>query len=373
MSLMRWSDVLPHDPVPWLLESDEAAARWVTLTEVLGAPADAPEVEAAHAAVLATAQTADLLGRLADWEAPQVIGGHDSPIYSPNLVGLILDTGVAPDDDPRLGRLAGQMLAHADDEGRFTSFFAPRGQGEPRWSALQCDTFAIAGALVRLGHARDDRVVRALARMEADVCQTAQGRAWECRPDPASGFRGPGRKHDFCPMLVVEALRVHADLPAVSRPAGLLESGRVLLRAWRERGVEKPYLFGHGRQFKTVKWPSTWYGAYAVLDAVGRHPGLWDAGAPSEDRRAVAELAACLIAYNVARDGTVTPRSARRGFDGHSFGQKRQPSAWATARVCAVLTRLQPLAPEIAAVDVLALGSSKGGSGTARPPRIPLD
>ena len=369
---MEWSDVLPRDPVPWLLESDEPAARWVALTEVLGAPAEAPEVEAARAAVLATAQTADLLGRLPDWEEPQVIGGHDSPAFAPNLIGLLLDTGVAPRDDPRLDRLAGQMLAHTDDEGRFTSFFAPRGVAEPRWSALQCDTFSIAGALVRLGCGGDERVRRALARMGADVCGTAQGRAWECRPDPASAFRGPGRKHDFCPMLVVEALRLYADLPGAAHPAGLLESGRVLLRAWRERGVEKPYQFGHGRQFKTVKWPATWYGAYAVLDAVGRHPGLWDAGAPSEDRRAVAELAACLIAYNVARDGTVTPLSARRGFEGHSFGQKRRQSAWATARVCAVLARLQPLAAEIAAVDVLALGSSKGGSGTARPPRILL-
>jgi hypothetical protein len=47
------------------------------------------------------------------------------------------------------------------------------------------------------------------------------------------------------------------------------------VRAWRERGGEKPYLFGHGLQFKTVKWPPTWYGAYLVLDVLGRYPALW--------------------------------------------------------------------------------------------------
>jgi hypothetical protein len=355
--------------VPWLLASDEPAARWVTLTEVLGQSPDAPEVEAAHAAVLATAQTADLLGRLPDWEAPQAIGGHDSPAFAPNLVGLMLDSGVAPDDDPRLSRLADQMLAHTDDEGRFTTFFAPRGKGEPYWSGLQCDTFAITGALVRLGRGEDERVRRALACIGADAGETAQGHAWPCRADPVSRFRGPGRKADFCPMLVVEALRLCADLPAGMRPPRLLESGRALLRAWRERGAEKPYQFGHGRQFKTVKWPPTWYGACVVLDAVSRHPALWGSGAPPDDRRAVAELAACLVAYNVAGDGVVTPLSARRGFDAHSFGQKREPSPWATARVCAVLSRLEPLAAEIAAVDVSALGSSKGGSGTPQPPR----
>jgi hypothetical protein len=279
--------------------------------------------------------------------------------------------GVAAGDDARLDRLADQILAHADEDGRFASFGAPRGKGDPYWSALQCDTFAIAEALVRLGRGGDQRVRRALARLEEDAGDTAQGYAWHCRPDPVSGFRGPGRKADFCPMLVVEALRLYAGLPGAEWPPRLLESGRVLLRAWRARGAEKPYLFGHGRQFKTVKWPPTWYGAFVVLDAIGRHPALWRGGdADPKDRSAVAELAACLVAYNVSPDGTVTPLSARRGFEAQSFGQKRAPSAWATARLGTVLRRVDDLAADIAAVEVLALGSSKGGSGTPLPPKV---
>jgi hypothetical protein len=170
-------------------------------------------------------------------------------------------------------------------------------------------------------------------------------------------------------MLLVEAVRLGSRLPAGERPAWLRDAGSVLLRAWRERGAEKPYMFGHGRQFKTVKWPPTWYGVYGVLDAVGRVPELWRGGdAPAVDRRAVAELAACLVAYNVGPDGTVTPRSVRRGFEAFSFGQKKRPSAWATARLCVVLRRVDDLADDIAAVDVRALPSSKGGAGTAAPP-----
>lgn len=366
-----WRTLLPADPLPWLLESEEPAARWATLVELLDRPAGDAEVAAAHAAVLASPSVRDLLDRIPDWAAPQVVGGHDSPAFAPNLVHLLLDMGVDPADDARLSRLADQMLAHADDEGRLASYIAPRGKGDPYWSALQCDTFAIAEALVRLGRGEDERTRRAIARIEADAGPTAQGHAWLCRPDPASGFRGPGRKADFCPMLVVEALRLYARLPEDRWPAGLLRSGRVLLRAWRERGVEKPYVFGHGRQFKTVKWPPTWYGAYLVLDAVGRHPALWrGADADADDRRAVAELAACLIAYNVSPDGTVTPLSVRRGFERQSFGQKKAASAWATARVCVVVRRFESLAEEIAAVDVLALGSSRGGGGTPMPPRV---
>jgi hypothetical protein len=67
--------------------------------------------------------------------------------------------------------------------------------------------------------------------------------------------------------------------------------------------------------------------------------------------------------------GEYASASCDDGFESFSFGQKHRPSAWATARVCTVLRRFDSLADEIAAVDVLALTSSKGGTGTARPPR----
>ena len=128
-------------------------------------------------------------------------------------------------------------------------------------------------------------------------------------------------------------------------------------------------MFGHGRQFKRVKWPPMWYDAFGVLDALSLRPAIWrDDGALAAHRNAVCELAACLIAYNFGSDGRVTPRSCYRGFETHSWGQKKYPSPLATAILCVVLQRLNDLAPEIAAVDVLALGSSKGGTGRAMPP-----
>jgi hypothetical protein len=117
--------------------------------------------------------------------------------------------------------------------------------------------------------------------------------------------------------------------------------------------------------FKTVKWPGLWYDVLRTVETLGRYPELlaWEPG-----RRALAELAACLVAYNVDGDGKVTPRRCSRGFERHSFGQKREPSAFATARVAAALRPLSAIASEIRAVDVLALESSKGGSGTPKPP-----
>jgi hypothetical protein len=149
----------------------------------------------------------------------------------------------------------------------------------------------------------------------------------------------------------------------------VLGVARVALSAWTRPGVDKPYMFGHGSTFKTTKWPVTWYCAQLVLDVLGRYPALWRGpDADPADRRALAELAACLIAYNADDAGRVVPRSAYRGFEQHSFGQKKEASAFATAQVLTVLHRIDDLAPDAAAVDIAGLASSKGGTGVARLP-----
>ncbi|MDP2183822.1 MAG: hypothetical protein Q8K99_14835 [Actinomycetota bacterium] len=84
---------------------------------------------------------------------------------------------------------------------------------------------------------------------------------------------------------------------------------------------------------------------------------------PAEDRQAFAEVVACLVAYNFGEDGRVTPKSCFKGFEAYSFGQKKAASAFATARVAVALRRVSAVAAEAAAVDVLALGSAKGGTG----------
>jgi hypothetical protein len=165
-------------------------------------------------------------------------------------------------------------------------------------------------------------------------------------------------------------LRAWSYVPVADHPVDLAEVARVSLRVWRSRGDEQPYMFGHGSRFKTVKWPTTWYDVHGVIDTLGRYPALWRGPeADPDDRRALAELVACLIAYNIADDGTVTPRSSYRGFEDYSFGQKQRPSPFATARLLQVLHRFDDLCDEAAAVDVTALTSSKGGTGIARPPK----
>jgi len=368
----RWLELFPADPRPFLLDAGEPSARWIALTRLYDRDGADREAKAAKEALLADPGTRELITRLPDWEKGITASGHNSPNYSPNILHLLADLGLGAGDHPRIERFLDQLLAHQDEEGRFQAKSKGRGQARAHWGSLLCDAHLIAEALLRFGRADDPRTRRALERMAADGAETAQGWGWPCRPDPVTRFRGPGRRSDFCPQVTLEALRALARLPDPRRPPRTLEAARTSLRAWRLRGEEKPYLFGHGRQFKTVKWPAVWYGAYWLLDTLSRYPALWAGrSAKPEDRRGIAELAACLVAYNIGTGGLVVPRSCFQGFDGFSFGQKKSPSAFATARLCILLRRLDALAGDIAAVDVRTLSSSKGGKGISIPPLTP--
>ncbi|NTW39071.1 MAG: hypothetical protein HGA44_04160 [Cellulomonadaceae bacterium] len=361
----------PGTPVDWVLASPEPAARWIVHAHVLPGADHADRAAVEHRAVLHDPMTRALVDRLPDWVVPAQLSGHQSPAFGPNLLALLAEMGVQGGDDERVDRLLDAMLDHQLPDGRFEALAATTGTPDGAWSTLLCDTHAITDVLLRFGRGGERGVARALETMLADITATPQGPAWPCRPEPLTGFRGPGRRGDVCPQVTLEALRAWSQVPEADRPPQILAAARVVLGVWRARAVAQPHMFGHGYRFKVVKWPTTWYDVLGVLDTLGRFPALWRGpDADPDDRRSVAELVACLVAYNVAADGTVTPQSCYRGFEDWSFGQKSVPSPFATARVLQVLHRLDDLADDAGGIDVTALTSSKGGTGTARPPRV---
>ena len=362
-----WQGWWGADPRPWLLSCDEESARWVALRGIAGRPAEDPQVRGARRAAVGSPLVGELVVRLPRWYDGAGASSHESPGYLPNLLHLLADLGVEPGDHDAVDAALDDLEAHQFDDGRFASFGRAPGATKPLWHSLPCDTHSITEVLVRYGRGDRPAVRRGLERVGADLQDTRQGKAWTCLPDPQVRWRGPGRRGDVCPQVSLEALRVFARLPAAARPDGIEVAATTILDVWRRRASEQPYSFGHGIRFKTVKWPPLWYGIFWMLDTLGRYPHLWRSGS-ADDRRTVAELVACLVAYNVSADGTVTPRSVYRGFGGCSFGQKQRPSPIATALLAAVAVRFADLADDIVQIEVDALASSKGGSGTARPP-----
>lgn len=59
-----WTSLLPKDPTPWLLQSDEPAARWVALALLSDRPAEDADVAAARAAVRPDRSLRSLKARL---------------------------------------------------------------------------------------------------------------------------------------------------------------------------------------------------------------------------------------------------------------------------------------------------------------------
>jgi hypothetical protein len=358
--------------VGWVLGSDEPYAAWTLRTLVAAEDPGSPAVREAHEAVLADGRVRSLVDALPDWgpNADESVSGHHSPAYLPNRLNLLADMGVWAGDFDRVEELLDALIAQQDASGHFLAFGSLPGRPKPEWGSLLCDTNVITDVLIRYGRAEEPAVRAALERMSSDTARTPQGRAWQCVPEHTSRWRGPGRKADVCPQVTLEGLRAFSGIAEDRRPAWLLDVARTPLEVWRRRVDERPYMFGHGYQFKSVKWPDFWYDVLWVLETLGRYPDLWrGARATPEDRTSLAELAACLIAYNVDSDGRVTPRRTYRGFEDFSFGQKKVASPFATARVLAALVRFADLAEEIEAVDVAALPGSIGGSGTPVPPK----
>ena len=365
------AELLGTDPVPWLLASAEPYTRWVTRTGILGEAHDAPDVAKDHQALLEDPGIRDLIDTLPAWDAITTAPDHHSPAFLPNRLNLLADLGVQGGDDVRIESLIDALLAHQDRHGRFTPVEANGGRPKPDSGAVLCDTNVIAYVALRFGRGDDERVGSALGRMRSDLAATPQGRAWQCVPERRPLFSGVFSKADVCPQVTLEGLRALSYLHGSGeRPSWLLEAARTPLAVWRRRTAERPYGFGHGYQFKSVKWPNFWYDVLWALETVGRYPEIWSGPrSTAEDRRSAAELAACLIAYNFDDDGRVTPRRVYPGFERFSFGRKTAPSPFATARCLTTLLRFSELAEEIAGVDVGALPGSLGGTGAPVVPR----
>jgi|GEM_PF-231103 len=369
MREIDFTELLGADPIPWLLDSGEPYAAWATLTGVLGLAHDDPDVVDAHAKVIADEGVRRLTAELPEWDLDPKVSDHHSGAFLPNRLNLLADMGVGASDFEHVEELLDQMLQVQDSRGRFHSPAAVSGRPKPESGSLLCDTSVVTDVLLRFGRGGDRRVRAALERMTADLANTPQGLAWQCIPEQRSLFRVPGRRSDVCPQVTLEGLRAFSHMPREERPPHISQTARTPLEVWRRRTEERPYEFGHGYQFKNVKWPSVWYDVLWVLETVSRYPEVWRGPhARTQDRRSVAELAACLIAYNFDEDGTVTPRRVYLGFEDFSFGQKHSPSPFATARSLMPLTRMLDLTEEILSVDVEALPSSKGGRGVAVPP-----
>jgi len=159
-----WRDHLEADPLPWLLEPDEAnpGVCYFALRDLLDRAADDPEVTAAQAEVMRTGPVPAIL----DAQYPAGYWVKPGPGYSPKYRAtlwqvLFLAQLGADGRDERVRRAVEYVFAHAQaPNGAFSTNGRPSG-------AIHCLWGNVVRALLDLGYGGDQRLdwtIDALAR-----------------------------------------------------------------------------------------------------------------------------------------------------------------------------------------------------------------
>ncbi|MFX1364931.1 MAG: hypothetical protein ACFFCE_16120 [Promethearchaeota archaeon] len=359
-----WVKILPNDPRQFLIESGESFSVFRTLTDLFDLPLDHPEVIKAHNYVLKDPLVNFLLDHLSDWEK-NLTKAHSKADYLPNQLWLLLDWGIKPEDDNRMQEAINKILLHQDEEkGQFLAYIETYDRKTktkyPMWSSALCDHNLIVSVLLLAGLENDKRVEFGLKRMNELLKDTTQGKGWKCEPWLYYKRRGPGRVNDVCPMIVADALRGYWVIPQNKWPDDLIKAGITLLNCWINRSKDKPYMFGHGKNFRLPRAPFFWYNIGTVLDSIRHYPEL-------VKTQAFRELAAIsVLKFNL--NGVFIPQSVYLWFKNFSFGQKKVPSPWMTLFLSRIYKKAADFDPEfikaVKKIDGSGLKGSKRGPKT---------
>lgn len=321
MSANSWLDALKADLTDWLLAEGAPWVRYRTLVDLLDRPEDDPEVMSAHQAMLDHPQVQGLIEALREWPGPP-LKRHNDAKHLLHKLPVLADFGLRA-DDPGMGEVIQNVLAHQLPEGAFTITvqIALRygGTGRPQQVWMLCDAPTILYALLSFGLGEKEGVQQAVEHLASLV----RDNGWPCAASPDLGkFRGPGRKDDPCPYVNLIALKALAQAPGLRDSDACHTGAEMLLGHWERQKERKIYLFGIGTDFRRLKYPLIWYDILHFAEVLTRFPWLHD------DPR-LGEIMDTLIAQ-ADEKGRFTPSSVWMAWKGWEFGQKKAPSPWIT-------------------------------------------
>jgi hypothetical protein len=208
------------DPIPWLLEGGDPSVRYFTLTGLLGAAPDDPEVVAARHAIMSEGTVPRILaaqGADGHWE------GRDrfyAAKYRGTVWQLIILAELGADGaDERVRRGCEAILRDAQDpeSGGFSTNRSKKTGGGLHSRVIPCLTGNLTFSLIRLGMLDDERVQRGV-----DWITTYR------RFDDAEGEAPTGWPYEplemcwgrhTCYMGAVKALKALAEIPPERRSA----------------------------------------------------------------------------------------------------------------------------------------------------------
>lgn len=358
----EWIKLLPKDPRTFLIESNESFTVYRTLIDLFDFPIDHPDVLEAYKIMLEDTLVDDLLNNLSDWEK-NIVTAHNKADYLPNQLWLLLDWGVKAEDDKRMKEAIEKILSHQDEEnGQFLAYSRAYDKETKSkfsmWTSVLCDHNIIVSVLLLAGLKDDKRVKKGINRINNLLTETTQGYGWKCVPWLYQKRRGPGRVNDVCPIIGADALRGYWILPKDEWPTNLINSGKTLLNCWANRAEDKPYMFGHGKNFRMPRAPFFWYNIGTLIDSCRHYPELIKT-------KAFRELIAVSL-LEFPANAQFIPKTVYLYFKKYSFGQKKEASPWLTLFLSRIYKEAVDADPDIINfvknIDATTLKGSKGGA-----------
>jgi hypothetical protein len=334
-----WRDLLRGDPLPWLLEPDEAqpAVRYFALRDLLGRREEEEDVREARAAILRTGPVPAILAA----QDPAGYCVRPGPGYGPKYQGTVWQVvflaqlGADP-ADPRVRAGCEYVLSHTiASHGGFSVTAVPS-------AFIHCLAGNLGAALIDLGWLDDGRVQAALEWQARTI--TGEGVAGrESRETPrryyASGTCGPlfacaANAGLPCAWGAVKAMLALSKVPPACRTPTIQRA--------TDRGVEfllsqdpavADYPFGYGDR-PSSSWLKFGYPIGYVADVLQNLEVLAALGLAQDPRLA---RALELVKGRQGDDGRWKLEYTYNGKMWVDIERKGAPSKWVTLRALRVL------------------------------------
>jgi hypothetical protein len=324
----NWQDLLKADPLPWLLERDEAnpGVRFFALRDLLNRPTDDPELVAAQAEVMRVGPVPAIL----DAQYPEGYWVKPGPGYSPKYRGtlwsvLFLAQLGADGGDKRVRRAVEYVFGHAQAE---NNAFACNGRPS---TSIHCLWGNVVRALLDLGYWGDERLERAVDALARSI--TDEGYEWYRR----GGVQGPGFVCSAnyglpCGWGAVRALWALNRVPTDGRTPAVeaaIQASIDFLLSYNVARADYPY-----QERISSSWFKLGYPLGYVTDVLLNLEALAEAGCGGDARLAEAIE---LVLSKQDSMGRWKLEYSYKGKMWEDIEKKGKPSKWVTLRATRVL------------------------------------
>jgi hypothetical protein len=302
--------------VSWLLQSVEPWVAYNTLTDLLQAKPDDPEVQSAYQAMQTHPKISVLLEALEVWpQTPTMKRAYD-PKDSLWKLQTLADFGLKRDDE-RIEALAERVFAaQAEDGGFLNGGFDHTHTWDKR--PYMCISHVMTYALACFGYLHDPRLIHAYEQISA--WQRLDG-GWHPNQQNLPGNNGEAELS--CPFGTQNVLRALSIHPTLRTSDEAKRAAKYLLSCWERRSEPfRPVGFGIGSDWQKMTYPFVQYGLLKSVDILSSIPEI------EQDARFQEMLD--LLERKRDENGYWKAESVSKAWSDFDFGQKKGASGWIT-------------------------------------------